>query len=97
MTKNVKCYVKILKKFDFLHFSQNDGYVFVGYCCKASVKPLFKIFGFLLAELRTIHSVMICIEVRHSESIPNTFEFKTNTFAPQLKTVDKLFLYCYNK
>ena len=29
--------------------------------------------------------------------MPNTFEFKTYTFAPQLKTVDKLFLYCYNK
>ena len=26
----------------------------------------------------------------------NTFEFKINTFAVQLKTVDKLFLYCYN-
>lgn len=28
--------------------------------------------------------------------LSNTFEFKTYTFAPQLKTVDKLFLYCYN-
>ena len=58
---------------------------------------MFKIFDFLSAELRTLHSVRICIEVRHSESVANILKFKINTFAPQLKTVDKLFLYCYHE
>ncbi len=52
---------------------------------------------FFSSSCAHIHFVRICIEVRHSEFIVNILEFKTDTFAPQLKTVDKLFLYCYNK
>lgn len=34
MTKNTKCYAKIFKKFDFLHFTQKSNSIFVGYHCK---------------------------------------------------------------
>ena len=40
----------------------------------------------------------VYVQIHYSlRQMPNTFEFKTDTFAPQPKTVDKLFLYCYNK
>ena len=39
----------------------------------------------------------VYVQIHYSlRQMPNNFEFKTDTFATQLKTVDKLFLYCYN-